>query len=408
MNKDEELILRAWSRGLAGASARLAKRAWWVLEDYERRPPSARVGAWANAAEAQAWLGNFHAMGLLGLLDAPRVGRPLVHKDKLDKVKDQLAEWADEGQAGTLPQKRYLLTTMTQQEKEAWWRTMRSTGDSFLKNRDELDLPVPAPAGLGDLLCIHLASRIKVLAYWPPALRHSAQCKGYWLGIPNARIKESQARNRKQDLLDALSTEIRVGQSGVGQGVAGQGAAGPARKVLKLAKKEDALLERVLLHIAQAAQAHPGEVKLNVLVHLEAGPQLMWAFKRLRSLRLWFGGQRGDPPGLLADLCVMPYRARWAAAAQQSLAFNLQHVDGALLGELLDKLTLKRQNVFSWISAVGAESMAFEDDEDVFAEEGAGKGEEEEDDQLSKEDPSRVEGDENEVGANDDEGQQDL
>ena len=75
MTNDDKLMLMAWSRGLAGPGP--AGQTGLVGAAGQRQgPPAELVGAWANASEAQAWILNFHSMGLVGLMDAPRSGRP--------------------------------------------------------------------------------------------------------------------------------------------------------------------------------------------------------------------------------------------------------------------------------------------------------------------------------------------
>lgn len=350
MNLDEKLILMAWARGLAGAGSRLAKRAWWVLEDQQRRSPGQRVGAWTNAAEAQAWLLNFHTMGLVGLLDAPRVGRQPVHADKVLEALDRLEALAADDRA-THHQKRRVLETLSQQEREALWRAVRRTGATVMRNRGGLDLSVPAPAGLRDLLAIHLGKGVKILAFLPRSSGLSDQFKGRWMGVPNTRISAQGAQAPRHDLIHALSTEVRV-QSG---------AAAHARSSMRLAKKEAVLEARVLNHVGEVALAHPGVISLDLLVDLDAGPQIMRILKRLRACSLWGNVSRRNP-GLLASLSVRPYQTAWAAAAQNSLAVHLQHVDAALLGDFLDKLTLKRQGVFSWVKTLADEPMEPESD----------------------------------------------
>ena len=337
MTHDDKLMLMAWSRGLAGAGARLAKRAWWVLQDSGRRPPAELVGAWANASEAQAWILNFHSMGLVGLMDAPRSGRPSVHADTVSHAREQLQALAADGK-NARAQRVKLLETLSSEEKDSLRRTMRRRGETILRNRGGLDVPIPVPAGLRDLLCVHLGSGVKMLAFFPESSRHSDQLNGVWMGVANARLAADGNKAKKHDLIHALQTEIRVASR----------SADPAKASLKAEKAEAILEERVLGHLELVAESHPGSVVLHVLVDLDQGPRMVRVLRGLRARKLWPTGL-GKSPGLLAGLRVVPYETSWAAAAQMTLAENLQHVDGALLGELQDQLTLKRKNVFSWV-----------------------------------------------------------
>jgi hypothetical protein len=232
-----------------------------------------------------------------------------------------------------------LLETLSQEEKDALWRTMRRRGETLLRNRGGLDVPIPVPAGLRDLLCVHLGTGVKMLAFFPESSRHSDQLNGIWMEVANARLAADGGKAKRYDLLQALQTEIRVASR----------SGDPAQAGVKAEKAEAILEERVLGHLAQVAESHPGCVVLNVLVDLDQGPRIVRALRGLRTRKLWPTGL-GKSPGLLADLRVVPYESSWAAAAQMTLAANLQHVDGGLLGELQDQLTLKRRSVFSWVT----------------------------------------------------------
>lgn len=261
MTLDEKMILMAWSRGLAGASARLAKRAWWVLQDQERRSPSELVGTWTNASEAQDWLLNFHTMGLVGLLDAPRAGRPSLHADKVLQALDRLSSLASDDR--TLHRdKALVLQSLSQQERDALWREARRTGALVMRRRKGMDLGVPAPPGLCDLLAIHLGRGVKVLAFLPPSSHLSDQLNGLWLGVPAARLAPVGVQALRYDLLSALSVEIRAPRSAKKQTL-------PNSSHMK----EDAHLEaRVFQHIAQMGLANPGLITLELLVNMDSGP----------------------------------------------------------------------------------------------------------------------------------------
>ncbi len=74
------------------------------------------MGAWANASEAQAWILNFHSMGLVGLMDAPRSGRPSVHADSVSHAREQLQALTAEGN-NARSQRVKLLGTLGQEGK---------------------------------------------------------------------------------------------------------------------------------------------------------------------------------------------------------------------------------------------------------------------------------------------------
>ena len=343
MNSEEKLLLTAWSRGLAGAGARLAKRAWWVLQDSERRPPGEMVGAWANASEAQAWILNFHSMGVVGLLDSGRSGRPSIHVDAVNHVQEKLHLLSKEGEPSR-DLRSSLLKRLSQEEKEALWRSVRRSGTSVLRNRSGLDLPVPVPAGLRDLLCIHLGVGVKILAFLPESSRYLDELNGVWLGVHKTRLSSDGENASKYNVVNALSVEVRV-RSRIEDQIAFES---------KAQKREVVLEERVLEHIRKVSETFPGAVVLDLLVDLSEGVQLIRVLQRLRSRKLWATGL-GRNPGNLCSLRIIPYQKTWATAAQMSLASNLSTVEGGLLAELQDQLTLKRSGVFSWIRSADLE-----------------------------------------------------
>ena len=343
MNIDEKLILTAWSKGLAGAGTRLAKRAWWVLQDSERRSPAEMVGAWTNASEAQEWVIKFHSMGVVGLMDTPRAGRPTVHADSVEYVQERFQDLALEG-VKARKQRIELLRGLSQQEKESLWRAARRTGTSLMRNRNGLDISIPVPAGIRDLLCVHLGTGVKVFAFLPESHKHLDQLNGLWLGVPKLKLFVDGNRPKRLDLISALSTEISLTSASEYQ----------ERQEKKIQKKLIHHEERVLDHIMQFAQTYPGRITLNVLVDLSDGPNLIRVLGRLRSRWLWSTGV-GRYPGNLKVLRVIPFNKAWATSAQMSLAANLSDAVANQLADLQDHLTLKRKNGFSWIRTADVE-----------------------------------------------------
>ena len=150
-----------------------------------------------------------------------------------------------------------------------------------------------------------------MLAFFPESSRHSDQLNGVLMGVANARFAADGSKPKRHDLLHALQTEIRSLEI---RGIQQRRRSRP-RKPKPSWRKGPGHLELV-------AESHPGSVVLHVLVDLDQGPQMVRALRGLR---------------------VVPYETSWAAAAQMTLAENLQHVEGALLGELQDQPTLKRK-----------------------------------------------------------------
>lgn len=337
MTQNEKAILMAWSQGLAGSNPRLAKRAWWVLEDGARRPPGEMVGAWANASEAQRWILNFHTMGVIGLMDAPRKGRPSMHQEKIIRAHQRIRDLRSQGN-DTDAHVLQVLQSLDQHEKEALWRIYRTVGASLLRRRGGMDLPIPVPPGLSDLMCVHLGSGVKILSYLPMSNRHFNELNGLWLGVPPVTLSHRREASLRNDLLHALSLEVHKVTS------PGKFSSTPQ----KLIKHEGALEQRILNHLECLATERPNTLVVHLLVDFQQGPTLIRVMNGLRSRRLWNHGLR-KPTGLLAELRVFPYEGSWAQVTQSSLVSCLSHASGVLLGELQDKLTLKRKGVFTWI-----------------------------------------------------------
>ncbi len=135
-----------------------------------------------------------------------------------------------------------------------------------------------------------------MLAFFPESSRHSDQLNGIWIGVPNARLAAGGGKANRYDLLHALQKEIRFASR----------SADPAKAALKSEKAEAILEKRVLGHLEQVAESHPGSVVLNVLVDLDQGPRMVRALRGLRARKLWPTGL-SKSPGLLADLRVVPY-----------------------------------------------------------------------------------------------------
>lgn len=85
---DSPQFLSHWATRKVAGSSRINARSWAVMAHLERRGHG--VGsATLSSAQVQKWLTDFHSMGLVGLMDAPRMGRPV----KPAELRSKDANW---------------------------------------------------------------------------------------------------------------------------------------------------------------------------------------------------------------------------------------------------------------------------------------------------------------------------
>lgn len=337
MTNDQKLILAHWAKGIGGIGPRLAKRAWWVLQDSAVRPPGGIVGAWANAAEAQQWVLNFHAMGLVGLMDAPRKGRSKKHDLIVNESIARMAELRESSLNQKAVMSSAVLGGLDKIEKEALWRQLRAQGLTAVRSRHGSDLPVLVPDELTDVLCILLVPDIKIIAFIEGGSRIWDQHRGAWIGLPKAKLKNDHEDFKRKGLLEALSLDVLPG---------GKYKSQAARNKQKL-QRTGYMTLRAIRHVYESAQSYPNRVALTVIADVKSSNALTKMLQVCRSNQLWPQSKKGG--GVLQDMNVLPYGDSWASAMQLTLIKHLKSASAVSLADLQDALTLRRSEPFCWL-----------------------------------------------------------
>jgi hypothetical protein len=340
MNSDEKLVLAAWARGVGGVSPRLAKRAWLVLAHQERQSPTGLAKTWSNASDAQRWVKSFYAMGLTGLVDAPRAGRPSSHVYAVAAATKKIDKLHADGIGTASVVADTVLQPLTKQEKEALWRSMRQTGRNPVRNRNGLDLPLSVTGGLSDLVCLLLTPNLKLLAFMPESSRHWDSQHGLWIGVPEAKLAGDTKSGGFKNLLSALRLDVTRARRATQRASSGQ-----------LDRQDDLLIKRVARHLDLVATSFPGMLDVAVFTDLKAPAPLMLLLQRMRESRLWQSVAEGHP-GKLKSARHVPFRTSWATAAQFAIGAHLSNAPAEVIAEFQDVLSLKRRGSFCWLKSM--------------------------------------------------------
>jgi hypothetical protein len=329
MTKEDLLVLQSWAEGLCGANARLAKRAWLILENHRRKSPQLISGAWGDSKEAQNWIKSFHSLGLPGILDAPRAGRSRTYKNvevKLSSLQNQDKK----------TDKKKVLEKLSKKEKEALWRLKRNKGVSFLRNRGGLDLEVQTTAALSDLFSLFITPHIQVLSTLSNSRMHLDELNGIWLQV-DRRIKPTNGPLKNpQNLLAAL--KIKISRSEVSQAFYEE----------KSKKMLDLFISKTVECLEGFSTTYPKKLSVAVVVDIKGGEELVHFLTQFRKSSL-FENQTDLATSNLKSFQVIPHFKNRAQTFQYLLAKEFEHSNQEELGELLDCISIKRKDYFCWI-----------------------------------------------------------
>ncbi len=333
LHLNEQLILTAWSRGLVGASQRLARRAWWVLQDRSKtRSAVTGGGAWANAAEAHKWVINYHAMGLVGLVDAPRGGRPMLHSEAVEDAQERLSKIEQSQVAEVQAVKLDQIKDLTRHEREALWRKSRLSGQSVVRATNGKNLPLSVPHELRDVLAVVLTKHLKILAFFEKSENYWSGLAGEWIGVPPVKRGQLAGSDiNRSSLLSSLAIDVQQ-----------------AKTSGKTDRRAKWMIARALDHIEQVAAQYPQKVSVSVIFDLDAPKPFVDLLQALRAKQLW-ALQNQQIPGLLKHLHSYPFEKKWGLAVQMALATHLSEAGANVLSEFQDVLTLNRQGEFCWL-----------------------------------------------------------
>ena len=341
MSPAEKLILEAWSEGHGGASLRLSKRAWLILQEAERVNPIAVGKAWGSAADAQAWVLAFRALGLVGLIDAPRTGRPASRSNAVAQVVDELDGARDIDAA------RALVRGLNRSDKEAVWRANRRTGVVVERGHRMLDLEVPVPSALRDLSGIFISKQLTVIAALERSDQIFEQTRGTWLAVPRGIARPSQLKNLPgRDLLTTLNVRIKATTSSKSD----PNSPSARRSAAAEARGSISLLARFMDELVQTSEDHPGRMAIAALTNIEAGEPFVQFLSICRRHRLWTPRPPRYPSALKS---MTPFafnnKITFAFATQAALAHLLPTASDEPIGELLDGIRRPRSRPFCWL-----------------------------------------------------------
>jgi hypothetical protein len=343
MHQDDKLILSLWAKGKGGANQRLARRAWTVLKDGTDRPRDGLGLGWANAADDSEWVRRFHRMGLVGLFDSPRTGRPSVYESDVNEKLHYVKELAGSSMASAPEARKLLLGDLNRHQKEALWRALRSRGETALRSTHGQDLTVNAPEGLHALIAVVLTPRLKWLAFMPKPNAHLSDTKGSLVGVTKVRssVQVIGGVRSSADLIQALHMDLL-----------------PPKRVLedadlfdkRMLRREKYFLHRATSHLVDLATRYPGRIAVHLFADMTTPANLMDVLSAFRTNQLWrqqHYNKRSE--GLLKDLRVVPFGRSWVHDAQTTLATYLEEAPENDLTGLFDALTLTRRVSFCWL-----------------------------------------------------------
>jgi len=341
MDPHEKLILHEWAHGRAGAGQRLSRRAWLVLQDAERVNPIKVGQAWGKAAEAQAWVARFRAMGLAGLMDAPRAGRPATTSEAIAPVVQKL------GTGDDLEEVRQLVQGLDRSGKEAIWRANRKAGMTIERGHRTLDLEVPVPSSLRDLAGVFISDGFIVLAALERSDQVMDQCRGTWLSVPrNLPGPSAASSSMTHDLLGALELRIEAADHGMTK-------ASPRRSTKKISSRERTttfLLERFGENLKRIGESHHSKLCVLALTDLNAGATFIHFLEICRKECFWTPKQGRYPSAFkwMSPLTFLRFPAR---AVQMAMVRLFPEASGEPLGDLLDGIRRPRKSPFCWVRA---------------------------------------------------------
>ena len=340
MSPDEKLILSAWAHGHAGASRRLARRAWLVLHDLERTNPIEIGKAWGSPAEAQAWVLEFRAMGLVGLMDAPRSGRPATRGNAVAPIVEELERARDR------IAKRAILRGFSRKERDAIWRANRRTGQVIERGHRTLDLDVPVPSALRDLEGVFVSPELVVIAALDRSDQMFDQMRGVWLAVPRAAAGPAKSlKLPRRDLLTTLSIRITADGGEIAK---------PATTLKKRAsrsglKSAASLLSRLVERLAEISDACRGQMEIVVLTNVDAGGLFLHFLALCRRHRLWTSRSDRARSSLKQMMPSAFEPGSLALTAQTALAQLLPNSSGEPLADLFDGIRRPRSQPFCWL-----------------------------------------------------------
>lgn len=337
MHEDDRAVLEEWSEGRAGASTRLARRAWTILERDQRAHPGRLAHAVGGAGDAARWFKAFDAMGLAGLVDAPRLGRPASTLSAATQHVEAICRTRG-------VQRTEAARGLPRHERDALWRANRKTGAN-LSRRRVYDLGLAAPPGLTDLGGVFLGPGLCVLAAVHRADEVVTHSGGLWLDVPRLLPPPALISDRRPSVLTALGlrtqSQSRLARPPV---VSAAEAASANSKAKRLLRRWVDLLGSL------ASEAH-GRVRIHAVADLNHAPLLVDYFGLCRRSALWTPVNKRFPSALTRH-SLGAHRGRSEGALQAALSDLFPEAYPEALREFLDQLMRPAQSPLAWVRSL--------------------------------------------------------
>ena len=327
MTPNDELILNFWASGKSGVSKRLAKRAWLILCEHKRISPKEITEVWGSAFEAQEWIKNFHAMGLIGLTDKPRAGR----SKKYEPVVKESIRFAN---ANKSIDWKVDLGSLSKKERESVWREARRTGSIIQRNRNGLNLPIKVPTDLSNLLGVFVSSKIQLIAVLEDSYKRYQDQNGEWIQIEKAIVKSSSFNSGSPDLISAIKIKFKRSED-------------DQLKFEKRRKKlELKMTNQLIAQIKKVSDELPGKVSIALISDVRFGSELVNFLNLFRTNQIWTSNKNNSPSNY-KEILIVGHKGSPAAAMQHAFA-SLLPSDSENMPALFESITLKRNDPFCW------------------------------------------------------------
>ena len=340
----EKDLLTAWSNGQCGASARVAKRAWLILQECARTNPFALAEAYGSSTRASQWIRRYRCMGPIGLLDHPRTGRPASVRDR---VALQGLSSRDEEAVGDTAVEQFL--RLDKPAKEAVWRENRLHGRTLIRGRRTMDVPLSAPREYPDLAGLLLLPGLVSLAVIEKSHQVLSSEQGVWMSITGGTFRDVlntvASGGRTYDLLSVL----RMKNTASEEGSSPNGSKG--KQLNRLLPVHENHLRRWVWSIDKLSHAVP-KGRMSILICGDTTQGL--AFMRLLTLcaehRLWTNVDVAHPSRLRRMTVACGELAKAAFFGQSVL--SMASIGSGELAELLAHGVNEDCSPFCWTRTV--------------------------------------------------------
>lgn len=326
MDDGELATLSAWADGRAGASPRLAVRAWAILKREQRIPPLQLNQALGGATRAAQWFSAFDTMGLAGLIDAPRSGRPA---NALAAMTDRLALARGPAGHAVLEAAR----EAPRSQREALWRLNRKSGAS-LERRHGLDLGIAAPPDWFNLGGLFLGRGLCVMGFMQRPDDTWSGTAGRWLGVRRTEIRCLVGHSRRPTLWSAIDARL-VEEFDTSRSDSAA---------------ETKSLRRFVGEMAAVANGSPGRLTVEVIVDLDSRDSLIEWLRQCRRLALW-RPVSGRFPTALGDHRICAAGPAMAPAIRHALDRQVPRLAAGARAKIATTLAAQLATPFAWIRA---------------------------------------------------------